>query len=361
MIRKGNPDTQTLETVLKAKTAPSHPALVKPVPGKEGWVQCLACGHRCRIPLGASGICKVRFNEDGVLRVPFNRVASLAVDPVEKKPFFHAVPGAKALSFGMLGCDLHCPFCQNWFTSQALREKVSVPPPQDITAQRLVDLAEESGSRLVVSTYNEPLITSDWAMAVFEAAKKAGFLTGFVSNGNGTPEVLDALRPVTDLFNVDLKCFSDRSYRKLGGVLKNVLDTLQNLKRRGFWVEVITLLVPGFNDSDEEIRELTRYLARLDPLMPWHVTAFHADYRMTDTPSTSWESLRRAAEIGVESGIRYVYAGNRPGEVGEWENTRCHSCGETLVRRVHFRILENRMEEPGVCPRCGARIPGVWE
>jgi pyruvate formate lyase activating enzyme len=356
-----SPGTQTLESLLSARTSSADPALVRPVAGKDKWVRCLACGHRCRIPPGLPGICKVRANADGDLRVPFGYAASLAVDPIEKKPFFHVRPGASALSFGMLGCDMHCPYCQNWFTSQTLRDAAAIAPPRDLTTKEVAGLARESGSRIVVSTYNEPLITSEWAAAIFEPAKRAGLLTGYVSNGNGTPEVLDFLRPITDLFKVDLKGFRDPTYRTLGAVLATILDTLEALKEREFWVEVVTLLVPGLNDSDEEIRDLTRFLARLDPLTPWHVTAFHSDYRLSETPSTRVDQLLRAAEIGRESGLHYVYCGNLPGRVGEWEHTRCHGCQSTVIRRMSFTILENRLEPGGVCPDCGTILPGVWD
>ena len=353
--------SQTLEEMLFTRSVAADPALAHPIPGKPGWVKCVSCGHACRIPPGRPGICKVRMNDAGTLRVPFNYVGALAVDPVEKKPFFHVHPGATALSFGMLGCDLHCAYCQNWFTSQALRDSSAIAPPQDVTADHLVELALETHSRIVVSTYNEPLITSEWGKAVFAQAKEKGLVTGYVSNGNGTPEVLDFIRPVTDLYKVDLKGYRDKPYRSLGAVLQRVIDTLKNLKARGFWVEVVTLLVPGFNDSDEEIQDLTRFLAGLDPLMPWHATAFHSDYKMSDTPNTDSATLLRAAEIGTESGLKYVYAGNRPHEVGEWENTRCHACGETVIRRLGFRVLENSLELGGACPACGTKIPGVWD
>jgi pyruvate formate lyase activating enzyme len=361
MIRNMNSEAAAFESLLRSRTAPADPALVRAIPEKPDWVQCLACGHRCRLPAGQAGICKVRFNEDGVLRVPFDYVESLAVDPVEKKPFFHVLPGSKALSFGMLGCDLHCPYCQNWFTSQTLRDGGSAPPPRDIGAVDIVRTAVTTDSRLVISTYNEPLITSEWAMAVFREAKEAGLVTGYVSNGNATPEVLDWIRPWTDLYKVDLKAFDDREYRRLGTTLKNVLETIETAKRRGFWVEVVTLLVPGFNDSDVEVRELTRWLARVDPLIPWHVTGFHTDYKMDSTPSTRVEALLHAAEIGAESGLRYVYTGNRPGDVGEWENTRCHGCGATVIRRRGFFVVENRVGPTGTCPDCGIAIPGVWK
>jgi len=351
---------QSLGKLLEPRSASAASSLVEPVPQKPGWIRCLACAHRCRIPPGELGICKVRFNAEGELRVPYGYVAALAVDPIEKKPFFHVLPGSRALSYGMLGCDLHCGYCQNWFTSQTLRDPMATAPPNDVSADELVAEALRTGSRVMVSTYNEPLITSEWSYEVFSRAKAAGLMTGYVSNGNGTPQVLDYIRPVTDLYKVDLKSFSDKGYRSLGTVLTHVLDTLEGLKARGFWVEVVTLLVPGLNDSDDELRELTRWLVRLDPMIPWHATAFHSDYRMQDVPDAEDDLLLRAVEIGAASGLRYVYAGNRPGRVGRWEDTRCHSCGETLIRRVGFRVLENRLGSDGACPACAARIPGVW-
>jgi pyruvate formate lyase activating enzyme len=352
---------QHLGQLLVARSVTAADALVDPVPKKAGWIRCLACAHRCRIPPGEPGICKVRFNLNGELRAPHGYVAALAVDPIEKKPFFHALPGAGVLSYGMLGCDLHCGYCQNWFTSQTLRDPLATAPPRDLTADELVAEAKRTGAQAVVSTYNEPLITSEWSHAIFSRAKAAGLLTGYVSNGNATPEVLDYMRPVTDLYKVDLKSFNDKVYRSLGTVLSHVLDTLEGLKARGFWVEVVTLLVPGLNDSEDEIRELTRWLARLDPMIPWHATAFHSDYRMQDTPDAKDELLLRAVEIGSESGLRYVYGGNRPGRVGQWEDTRCHGCGETVIRRFGFRILDNRLSAGGACPACQTIIPGVWQ
>ena len=203
-------------------------------------------------------------------------------DPIEKKPFFHAYPGALAYSFGMLGCDLHCSYCQNWVTSQALRDPHAVAPPSEATPAALVQEALQLGAKVLVSTYNEPLITSEWAVAVFKEAKAAGLATGFVSNGNGTPQVLEYLRPWVDLYKVDLKSFDDKHYRQLGGRIQPILDTIRMLHRLGFWVEIVTLLIPGFNDSEDELKRLTEFVAGVSPEMPWHVTAFHKDYKMTD-------------------------------------------------------------------------------
>ena len=221
-------------------------------------VRCVACGHRCLIPPGHEGICRVRFNDKGTLRVPFGYVGALQLDPVEKKPFFHALPGATALSFGMLGCDYHCGYCQNWLTSQALRDQDAVVDPERVTPAGLVRLAQAKGARIITSTYNEPLITSEWAMAVFKEAKPAGLVCSYVSNGNGTPEVLDYIRPWVSLYKVDLKSFRDRHYRDLGGTLDRVLETIRALHAQGFWLEVVTLVIPGFNDSDDELRDIGR-------------------------------------------------------------------------------------------------------
>jgi pyruvate formate lyase activating enzyme len=323
-------------------------------------VRCFACGHRCLIPPGFDGVCRVRFNEGGVLRVPWGYVGGVQVDPVEKKPFFHALPGARALSFGMLGCDYHCGFCQNWLTSQALRDPAAQSPARPTSPQELVALAREHGARIITSTYNEPLITSEWAVAVFREAKRAGLVCSYVSNGNGTPEVLDFIQPFVSLYKVDLKSFRDKRYREMGGTLAAVLETIRSLHARGIWLEVVTLVIPGFNDGDAELAELAAFLASVSPDLPWHVTAFHQDYKMTDPPATTAAALVRACEIGVAAGLRFVYAGNLPGRAGTWENTYCPGCRALLVERVGFRVLADRVSPTGGCPDCGRAIPGFW-
>lgn len=323
-------------------------------------VRCFACGHRCLIPPGREGICRVRFNEGGVLRVPFGYVAALQLDPIEKKPFFHAFPGQRALSFGMLGCDYHCGNCQNWVTSQALRDPAALSPTDTMAPAEIVGAARRAGARIVTSTYNEPLITSEWAVEVFKAARAEGLVCSYVSNGNGTEEVLEYLRPWVSLYKVDLKGFRDRGYRDLGGTLERVLFTIRALHAKGFWVEVVTLVVPGVNDSAEELRDIARFLVTVSPDIPWHVTAFHPDYKMADTPRTSVQSLLRAAETGAAEGLRFVYAGNLPGAVRSWENTYCPGCRGLLVERLGFRVLSNKIEASGRCPDCRQAVPGVW-
>ena len=333
--------------------------LWEPLP--DGRLRCYACGHRCVIPSGQRGICKVRYNAEGRLRVPWGYVAGLQLDPVEKKPFFHAYPGAKALSFGMLGCDLHCAYCQNALTSQTLRDPAMGVPPQDVTPGEIVAAAKRSGARILTSTYNEPLITSEWAVEVFRAAKPAGLVCSYVSNGNATPEVLDYLRPWVDLYKVDLKSFRDPSYRKLGGVLQTILDSIRLIHAKGFWLEIVTLVVPGLNDSDEELADAARFIASVSPDIPWHVTAFRPDYRMRDREDTSARTLIGAAELGVAAGLRYVYAGNLPGRVGPFEHTYCPGCRTPVIRRLGFRVLESRLTSGGRCASCGVGIPGRWD
>jgi pyruvate formate lyase activating enzyme len=260
----------------------------------------------------------------------------------------------------MLGCDLHCAYCQNWFTSQSIRDPNAMAPPRDVTPDMLVDLAQEAGAPTIVSTYNEPLITSEWAVEVFKVAKAEGLVCSYVSNGNGTEEVLEYLRPWVSLYKVDLKGFRDRGYRDMGGTLERVLFTIRALHEKGFWVEVVTLVVPGMNDSDEELRDIARFLVSVSPDIPWHVTAFHPDYKMDDRPPTSVQSLLRAAETGAAEGLHFVYAGNLPGAVRSWENTYCPGCRAPLVERLGYRILRNRMDAGGRCPECRQAVPGVW-
>jgi pyruvate formate lyase activating enzyme len=281
-------------------------------------------------------------------------------DPIEKKPFFHAHPGALAYSFGMLGCDLHCGYCQTWVTSQALRDPAAVASPIEADPDSLVRDALRQHARAIVSTYNEPLITSEWAVAVFEQAKAAGLATGFVSNGNGTPRVLEYLRPWVDLYKVDLKSFDDRHYRELGGRIGPILDTIRRLHAMDVWVEIVTLLIPGFNDSRDELMRLTEFVASVSPDIPWHVTAFHGDYKMTGPPNTTAEMLLGAADIARANGLRFVYAGNLPGMVGDLENTRCASCGDLLIGRYGYHIRDYRITPDGACPSCAARVPGRW-
>jgi pyruvate formate lyase activating enzyme len=262
----------------------------------------------------------------------------------------------------MLGCDLHCGYCQNWVTSQALRDPSAISPPLESSPDSLVRDAVAQGAKALVSTYNEPLITSEWAVAVFKEAKAAGLLTAFVSNGNGTPQVLEYVRPWLDLYKVDLKSFDDRHYHELGGRIAPILDSIRRIHQMGLWLEIVTLLIPGFNDSADELHRLTEFIAGISPNIPWHVTAFHGDYKMQNDVArdTNAEDLLRAVEIGQQSGLRYIYAGNLPGMVGDWEDTRCPQCSETLIKRHGYLIEDYRLTPEGRCPSCATEIPGRW-
>ncbi|RPI94758.1 MAG: radical SAM protein [Chloroflexi bacterium] len=551
-------------------------------------IECYACGHRCKIREGRRGICQVRFNQGGELRVPWGYVAALQSDPIEKKPFFHVMPGTNALTFGMLGCDFHCgycftgdtmvltnrgpvslqdafelgvtlkeqpdgdisipfdlkaitssgslrkvkavfrhpyegemvkikpyylpsitctpdhrvyatddentepyliqakdlkinqylavprrfsfsslpavdameyiashneqvlcrearefaridlkdsrqfvqfaaegrsfsqnrmitrhenndiapniiemekfylvpvreircePFkghvfnmeveeehnylanfllvsnCQNWLTSQAMRDPdsdISANYIRKISPQEMVQLAHRTHASTVVSSYNEPLITSEWAVEIFKEAKAAGLMCAYVSNGNNTPEVMEYIRPYISAYKVDLKCMQDKNYRKLGGVLQNTLDGIKRAHEMGLWVEIVTLTIPGFNDSNEELWDAARFIAGVSKDIPWHVTAFHKDYKMTDYDNTDAKTLLRAAEIGREAGLQFVYAGNLPGRTGEYEDTFCPQCNERLIQRSGYTIHEYRITGEGTCPKCNAKVPGIW-
>ena len=350
----------TLRDILDQRVREADPVLYEKLENNR--VRCFSCGHCCPIPEGQPGVCKVRFNRGGTLYAPWGYTAGMQCDPIEKKPFFHAYPGALAYSFGMLGCDLHCGYCQNWVTSQALRDPNAVSAPLAVSPEALVRDALDQGAKVLVSTYNEPLITSEWAVAVFKEARAAGLVTGFVSNGNGTPQVLEYLRPHLDLYKVDLKSFDDRHYHELGGRIGPILDSIRRIHASGLWLEIVTLLIPGFNDSPDELRRLAEFVAGVSPDIPWHVTAFHTDYKMQGDGqrNTTAEDLMRAVEIGQQAGLRYIYAGNLPGTVGSTEDTRCPQCSQTLIRRYGYLIEDYRLTPDGRCPQCSCHIPGRW-
>ena len=251
--------------------------------------------------------------------------------------------------------------CQNWQISQVMRDAVATMLADftPVTPEEFVKMALRYRAKVLTSTYNEPLITSEWAVALFREGKKFGLVGSYVSNGNATPEVLDYIRPVVDLFKIDLKSMREKNYRELGGKLETVLNTIRWAWERGFWVEVVTLVVPKFNDSEEELRDAARYIASVSPDIPWHVTAFHPDYLMTDRGATPVKTLIRAAEIGYEEGLKFVYAGNLPGMVGPYENTYCPKCHALLIERYGFQVRRYRIVD-GKCPDCSEPIPGVW-
>ncbi len=349
---------QPLVPSLTAQPALSRPATELCREEQGGILRCVACAHRCRIPEGGRGICGVRHVANGLLHVPYGYVSSLACDPIEKKPLYHFLPGSEVLSFGMLGCNFHCEFCQNWSISQAGRDELAEALPQRIEAAEIVRQARRRATPAIASTYNEPLVSLEWSLEIFRQAKAAGIRTCYVSNGFASPEALALLEPWLDAINVDLKCFSEEGYQQLGGHLQPVLDTIRWLAARGIWVEATTLVVPGFNDSPEELTACAEFLASVDPNLPWHVSAFHAAYRwdrgVARTPAAT---IERAVACGREAGLHYVYVGNLGGDAHS--DTLCPTCGIAVLVRRGFDLRRSEVVN-GACTACGTPIPGVF-
>jgi len=335
----------------------NQPASVLFQPLPEGGGQCLACAHQCRIPEGKAGRCGQRTAAHGTLCVPWGIVAGLAVDPMEKKPLYHFYPGETVLSFGTLGCNFHCPFCQNWETSQVGQDPAALGTARACPAERIVQLAVQNGSRAIASTYNEPLISAEWTAEVLGLGQQAGLKGCLVTNGFASPAAWQRLDPVVDAVNVDLKCFRDDGYRRLGGRLEPVLDAIRHWHDAGVWVEVTTLVVPGFNDSDAELRQIAEFLVGVDAGIPWHVSAYFSTYRMPAEPrATTRERLQAAVSIGEQAGLRHVYTGN-VGGAGSREDTCCPRCGAVVISRRGYVVDVNTLERGG-CPRCGAAVSG---
>jgi pyruvate formate lyase activating enzyme len=322
-------------------------------------VRCFLCNHRCVIKNGEKGICGVRENQEGTLvSLVYERVIAAHTDPIEKKPLFHFLPGSRSYSIATAGCNFRCLFCQNADISQMPADHHRVFG-EEMSAEMIVREAIRSGSETIAYTYTEPTIYFELALDTARVAVKEGLRNIFVSNGYMSRECLEEIHPDLHGANIDLKAFSDRFYKKqCGAKLDPVLDTLATLKELGVWLEVTTLLIPGLNDSAEELRMLARYLADLDPDIPWHISRFHPTYKLLDVPSTPPETITRARDLGYEAGLRYVYSGNLPGDKGE--KTFCHHCGELLLDRFGFSVRKNKIRNRQ-CPKCGETIPGVWE
>lgn len=326
----------------------------------DGRLECLACAHRCVIGPGRRGACKVRFNEAGSLRVPWNYAGSLQINPIEQAPFMHAHAGEDVLTLGMLGCNLRCAYCQNWELSQAIRDSDASERPSATTAEEIVAIAHERGIRVILSSLNEPLITAEWGAEVFARAKAAGLTTGIVSSGQGTAEVLDFLRPHVDLVKIDLKTMVREKYHKLGGRLESVLDTIRMVHDRGFWLEIVTLVIPGWNDSEEELRSAARFISSVSRDIPWILWDFHRDYRMSDREDAQARDVVRAAAIGRSEGLRFTYAGVKPGCVEDFEQTKCPGCAAIVVARTGYQLTSYAIDDIGRCTGCRTSIPGRW-
>jgi pyruvate formate lyase activating enzyme len=324
----------------------------------ENFVRCGLCAHRCRIAPGASGICGVRENRDGkLLSLVYGKTIAEHVDPVEKKPLFHVLPGSRTFSIATAGCNFRCSFCQNSEISQMPRETGKITGRNQTPAQ-IVAMAIQTQSKSISYTYTEPTIFFEFALDTAKIAVGHALKNIFVTNGFMTAAMLKMLSPYLHAANVDLKSFRDDFYSQYcGGRLQPVLDSLRMMKELGIWVEVTTLLIPGLNDSDEELRQIAAFIASLGKETPWHVSRFHPQYLMTDTPATSASSIHRAVETGKSAGLRNVYCGNIPGDNGE--NTFCPGCGRLLIGRYGFSI-ETISLQGSACPSCGALLEGIF-
>jgi len=321
-------------------------------------VNCNLCSHRCsRIADSKRGICGVRENRDGKLySLVYGRVAARSVDPIEKKPLFHFLPGSKSYSIATVGCNFRCDNCQNFDISQLPKER-GIIVGQDVSPEEIVSAAKRSNCESIAYTYSEPTIFFEYAYDTAKLASKEGIKNVFVTNGYITPEALREISPYLDAANIDLKSFSDDFYRKnCGARLEPVLESIRLYKSLGIWTEITTLIIPSLNDSEEELRKIAEFIKEVGEETPWHITQFHPTYKLIDLPRTPVTILRKAREIGLEAGLRYVYEGNVPGENGE--NTYCHNCGKLLIRRFGYQILENKIKN-SACTYCGAEIDGV--
>ena len=325
---------------------------------EEGKVECYLCAHRCQVAAGKFGVCGVRENQEGklVTRV-YGEVIAAHVDPIEKKPHYHFLPGTDSFSIATVGCNFRCPFCQNWQISQAGKKDKGFGGGQALSPEEIVQAAKKRGCRSISYTYTEPTIFFEYAYDAAKLARETGLANVFVTNGYMTAEALRMIQPYLDAANVDLKSFQDETYKKVCGArLGPVLDSIRLMRELGVWIEVTTLVVPGMNDGEKELGDIARFIASVSPEIPWHISRFHPDYKYTQTPATPLETLRKAAALAREAGLEFIYVGN---VWGESEATSCPRCGKVLIRRSGFVVEENRVKA-GKCYSCGSPIAGVF-
>ena len=321
-------------------------------------VKCRLCAHTCLIKKGQRGICAVRENRDGKLySLVYGKIISMNVDPIEKKPLFHFLPGSTSFSIATVGCNFRCKHCQNYEISQHPRERKFEIPGRDMSPEQVVEAAIHNGCRSISYTYTEPTIFFEFAYDCAQLAKKRGIKNVFVSNGYTGPEAARLIAPYLDANNIDLKG-SDTFYREICGArLEPVRETILLMKELGVWVEVTTLIIPGLNDSEADLTAIAEFIVSVNPAIPWHVSQFYPTYKLVDKPRTPVATLRHACEIGHKAGLKHVYEGNVPGEGGE--NTYCPSCGRELIKRFGYAIQKDNMRN-GSCPACNTLISGVW-
>lgn len=326
---------------------------------QEKKVRCGLCSHRCLIREGERGTCNVRENRDGTLyTLVYDRIIARHVDPIEKKPLFHFYPSSLAYSIGTVGCNFRCEFCQNADIAHMAADQQGRIMGKEFSPEQIAEEAELTGCKSIAYTYTEPTVFFELAFDAARFAHEKGIKNVFVTNGYMTPEALDMISPYLDAANVDLKAFTDEFYKNFCSArLKHVLEAMRKMKELGVFLEVTTLLIPGLNDDEKELKSLTQFMvSELGEFTPWHVSRFHPTYRLTDRPSTPVETLRKAREIGLSEGLKYVYTGNVPGEATE--STYCHECGAVVIQRRGFTILENRVVNNS-CPDCNAPVYGA--
>ena len=321
-------------------------------------VHCNLCAHRCTIKPDRRGICGVRENRDGVLySLVYGTLIAEHIDPIEKKPFFHVYPASNSYSIATVGCNFNCEFCQNHEISQMPRSTLMITG-EDILPAEIVSQAKKSGSKTIAYTYTEPTVYLELAYDTAKIAHENDLKNVFVTNGFMTAEAIEMMGPFLTAANVDLKSFRDEFYKKrCGARLNPVLENLIKMKEMGIWVEITTLLIPALNDSDEELKDIAQFIAGLGVETPWHISRFHPQFKMLNIPVTSISSLHRAVEIGKQSGLKYVYSGNVPGDEGE--NTHCSHCGNLLIERYGFKVVSINLAG-NKCTKCGTELEGVF-
>ncbi len=324
-------------------------------------VLCLACAHACKLSPGEFGRCGVRVNRDGELKLTVHSLAAAAhIDPIEKKPLFHFLPGSLVFSIGTVGCNLCCSFCQNWEISQHPQNNGFEVFGYEMPPEKVVDLALQNGCKSIAYTYNEPVVFFEYTYDTAKLARKNGLKNVYVTSGFETKKAIDELSDLIDAMNIDIKFFKDQSYKDISCArLKPVLDCVEYSYEKGIWIEITTLIIPGINDSDEELRDIAEFIASIDKNIPWHVSRFHPDYKMLDRPPTPPQTLKRAYKIAKEAGLNYIYIGNYPD--ADLESTYCPECGFKVIERDGYvgERVTNRLKE-GKCPKCGSSIAGVW-
>lgn len=324
-----------------------------------GAVKCNLCAHRCHILPDKTGFCRVRTNDNGVLFTSaYGNLAASAVDPIEKKPLFHFLPGSRSFSIAVSGCNFRCSFCQNWEISQISSDTSYKRTTHEVEPMEIVNAARANHCDSISFTYTEPVIFMEYAFDIARLAREHKLRTVFVSNGYMTEEALDLVAPVLDACNIDLKAFTDSFYTKICKAhLQPVLDSIERINRKGIHIEISTLIIPGENDSPEELKRIASFISYVNPDIPWHVSRFFPRYQFLDHEITPEQILSDAVNIGLENGLRYVYAGNLPGNDSD---TRCWNCHNVIVKRTGYTSVNVQISN-GRCVKCGTEIYGVWD